>query len=436
MVPQLMKPLRAFRRKYAYVTAQPSGRAAVFFTFEGILYTLAFSMINNNNNLFAMRLGASDLQISLLTTFSQITGLTFLIPGAILTDRLSDKRRMVTLALLMLSVSYFLIGFTPFFGSYRYYAFLVLMSISVCPLTLYNTSWQAYFSDVIPIEHRNRILSSRTAGTFLAGMAVSLVCGNLLAAFEGYDAKIRVHQSFFWTASVLLIIQIIVLNRIDHTGDGTRKAVKLSEIKDTIVGLSRNKLFLSFLGTSLFFHMTWQSDWTLYFLGQVRYLGLNEAWLSYVSIGGTLAQFLSVGLWRRVNDKMGVRFGIIFGNIGLAGCVASMLIATGVPASAGPVVFLVLNTLSNVTYPAVQMNLLQCLLQVAPEKNKTLSISIYTMFITLSNAFMPMAGVAVYTALGGDLSAYRTTFWIIFCLRIISTGLWTLRWYLLRNEPK
>lgn len=101
-----------------------------------------------------------------------------------------------------------------------------------------------------------------------------------------------------------------------------------------------------------------------------------------------------------MNEKMGVRFGIILGNVGLAGCVASMLIATSLPASSGPVVFLVLNTLSNITFPTVPLNLLQCLLQVVPEKNKTLSISIYTMFISLSNAFMPMAGVAVYTALG------------------------------------
>jgi MFS family permease len=436
MVPQLMKPLRSIRRKYAYVVAQPAGRAAVVFTIEGVLYTLAFNMINNNNNLFAMRLGASDLQISLLTTLSQIAGLLFLIPGAILTDRLSDKRRMVTLALLMLSASYLLTGFTPFLGDYRYYAFLALMSLSVCPLTLYNTSWQSYFSDVIPIRHRNRILSGRTAGTFLAGMAVSLVCGNLLTAAEGIDAKIRVHQAFFWTSCALFIIQVLVLRKIDRKGDGSRKAVDFSEIRETVAGLFRNKMFLSFLLTSLFFHMTWQSDWTLYFLGQVRYLGLNEAWLSYVNIGGTVAQFLSVGLWRRVNEKMGVRFGIILGNAGLVGCVVSMLIATSVPASAGPVVFLILYTLSNITFPTVSLNLLQCLLQVVPEKNKTLSISIYTVFISLSNAFMPMVGVSVYTALGGDLPAYRATFWIILCLRIISTGLWTLRWYMLRGEAK
>ena len=133
---------------------------------------------------------------------------------------------------------------------------------------------------------------------------------------------------------------------------------------------------------------------------------------------------------------MGVRFGIILGNAGLACCCLSMLAATSVPASVGPGLFLVLNTLSNITFATVPLNLLQCLLQGVPEKNKTLSISIYTMFIALSNAFMPMTGVRIYTALGADLQAYQTTFWIIFCLRLISIGLWTLRWFLLRREVK
>jgi MFS family permease len=182
--------------------------------------------------------------------------------------------------------------------------------------------------------------------------------------------------------------------------------------------------------------MTWQLDWTLYFLGQVRYLGLDEAWLSYVSIGGTLVQFLSVGLWRRVNEKTGVRFGIILGSAGLTCCTLSMLAATSVPASAGPVLFLVLHTLSNVTFATIPMNLLQCLLQGIPEKNKTLSISIYTVFIALSNAFMPVTGVRIYTAFGADLNAYQAAFRIIFCLRLISTGLWILRWLMLRREAK
>lgn len=436
MIPVLRNPLQNARRRYADIAAGPAGNAMLLFTFEGILFTLVNNMINNNNNLFAMRLGASDMQISLLTTFSQIAGLIFLIPGAIMTDRLSNKRRMVILSLSMLAVSYFFIGFVPAFGTYRLLAFIILLSVSVCPFTVYNTSWQAYFSDVIAIEHRNRVFSSRTAGTFLAGIVVSVVTGTLLASAIDLQAKIRIHQVFFWVACILLMLQIFVLSRIKSVNTGAKTVIGLKDLAKAIAELFTNKKFLGFFGVALFFYLTWHIDWTLYFIGQVRYLGMNEAWLSYVGIGGTLVQFLSVGFWSRVNEKMGVRFGIIPGGLCLIGCPIAMIIATSVPISIGPTVFLVLNTIFNLTFATIPLNILQCLLQVIPEKNKTLSISIYTVFISLSNAFMPMLGVKLYTALGGDLNGFRLSFLIIFASRIISTGLWVLRWLLLRKEER
>ena len=74
------------------------------------------------------------------------------------------------------------------------------------------------------------------------------------------------------------------------------------------------------------------------------------------------------------------------------------------------------------------------MLEVIPEKNKTLNISIYTALVTLSNGVMPFVGVNVYRMLGANLKALHTVFWIIFALRIIATGLWALRWRLLRDE--
>ncbi len=406
----------------------------ILFAIEGILFTLVNNMVNNNNNLFALRLGASDIQISLLTTFSQIAGLIFLVPGAVMTDRLPNKRRMLIVSLSLLAVSYLFIGFVPALGAYRYLAFLIMLSISVCPLTVYNISWQAYFSDVVAVERRNRVLSKRTAGTFLAGIAVSVVTGALLASAADTQAKILVHQIFFWAACILLILQIFVLTRIKSTNTATQTVIGLKDLAKAVTGLFKSKKFLGFFGVALFFYIAWQIDWTLYFIGQVRYLGMNEAWLSYVAIGGTLVQFLSVGFWSKVNEKMGVRFGIIPGGLTLIGCPLAMIISTSIPISMGPTVFLILHTICNVTFATIPLNILQCLLQVIPEKNKTLSISIYTVFISLSNAFMPMLGVKLYEAFGGDLKAFQLSFVIIFIIRIISMGLWVLRWLLLRKE--
>jgi hypothetical protein len=106
------------------------------------------------------------------------------------------------------------------------------------------------------------------------------------------------------------------------------------------------------------------------------------------------------------------------------------------PLNIAPTIFLVSCTLSNFGFATIMLNIMQCLLQVIPEKNKTLSIAIYTLFISFSNAVMPMAAVKVYNMLGSNLKALQITFLIIFILRIISTGLWTLRWWMLRNEPK
>ncbi|MCX7711791.1 MAG: MFS transporter [Clostridia bacterium] len=411
-------------------------RNMLLFAIEGILITLVNNLVNNNNNLFASRMNASDFQLSLVIALPQFVGMLVLIPGGILTDSMSNKRRMVTLSLFMLAAFYAVLGFVPFMKEYSLIAFLCLLALSVAPMTMYNASWQAYFSDVVPEESMNRTFSLRTQGTFLISILAPIVTGVLLSSTDSNDTKIMFHQTFFWAASLLLILQALVLKRISGGNVHSPVKTRLHDLKTAVTDLAHNKRFLGFVGVALFFYLTWQVDWTLYYIGQVTYLKLNEVWLSYVSIGGAVVQFLTIGFWSQMNEKYGVRFPIILGNLGLAFCPASMIIATSCSAETGPVVFLLLNTLSNFAFAAVMLNILQCLLQVIPEKNKTLSIAIYTVLVTFSNAVMPMIGVQVYSALGSTKSALQTTFLIIFAFRIVSTGLWTLRWWLLRNEPK
>jgi hypothetical protein len=134
--------------------------------------------------------------------------------------------------------------------------------------------------------------------------------------------------------------------------------------------------------------------------------------------------------------KRGVRFGIIFGSLGLAIFPVGMIVATGLPVDQGRFVFLIVHTLASMTMAVITLNVQQCLLQVLPEKNKTLNISIYTVLITLSNAAMPLVGVTLYTKLGADLVAFQITFFLIIVIRIIATGLWILRWWILRKEAR
>lgn len=436
-----MKITRRFLRQnlipsIIHTAALPANSLLIFFTVEGVLNTLVNNLVNSNNNLFATRLGASDYTLSLVITLPQLMGMLALIPGGIATDRMGNKRNMVTGSLAVLAGLYLLLGFVPAFGPFRLIAFLALLAIASGPMTIYNVSWQAYFSDVVDIEDRNKILTARTGLAFLIGLSVPLISGALLASTDKIGDKIVLHQTFYFIGVLLLLLQIIMLRRIKSDRKQLSTGIGVLDLKAALVELIHNRKFLGFAGVALFFYLTWHIDWTLYFIGQVSYLGMDEAWLSYINIGNALVQFLTIGFWSRLNRRMGVRFAIIFGNLGLALCPVSMIVATSISPDHGKILFLILNTISNIALATTSLNVLQCLLQVIPEKNKTLNISIYTVMVTLSNAVMPLVGVFFYNLLGGDRKAFHVIFLIIFVLRIVSSGLWTLRWWKLRWEPK
>lgn len=413
----------------------PTNRILLLFTIEGILITLVNNIVGFNNNLFATRLGASDYELSLVTTLPQVVGMLVLIPGGILTDRMNNKRNMVIGALSLLVAFYVAIGFVPLLGTYKLVAFLLLTAMSMGPMIIYNVSWQAYFSDVVEIEERNSILTHRTSLTFLIGIIIPFASGALLSSAATVGRKLSIHQTYLWIGAFLLLMQIFVLKQIKSRQEHSVAGFGIRNLRVAFLELIHNKKFLGFISVALFFYMTWQLDWTLYFIGQVKYLKMNETWLSYTNIVNAIAQFLTIKFWSRLNVKHGVRFGMIFGSLGLALFPIGMIIATSTTFALGRIIFLTFHTLASLTMAVIMLNVLQCLLQVLPDNNKTLNISIYTVFITLSNAVMPMAGIMIYTHLGADLKALQTTFLIIFSMRIVATSLWALRWWRLRKEP-
>lgn len=412
----------------------PRNHVMRLFTYEGILITLINNLVGSHNNLYATRLGAGDYELGLVTMLPQLVGMAVLIPGGILTDSLKNKRDMVTSALMTVAGVYILIGFVPALGYSKLGAFLALLALSSAPMTIYNVSWQAYFSDVVHPNGRNGILAVRSSISFLIGITITLTAGALLSSASTNAEKISIHQVFLWVAAGLLLLQVYVLKKIPSNVTTQTKRLKLVDLKKAFKDLIHNRKFLGFVSVAIFFYMTWHIDWTLYFIGQTQYLGMNEAWLSYVNIGNAIIQFLTMGIWSRINSRHGVRFAIIFGSLGLTLCPVGMIIGTSISTGNARLIFLIMNTLFNISLATTSLNILQCLLQVIPENNKTLNISVYTALVMLSNGLMPLAGVSIYRNLGADLQALQTIFAVIFVLRIIATGLWALRWWILRKD--
>jgi len=414
-----------------------SNPVAMRYAMDGLLVALAVNIASNNNNLFALRLGAGDYQLSLVQFLPQLFTMLILIPGGLFAGSLHNKRRIIIGALITGAMGYLLCALSPLFRfmntgnelnpAYSIYFFLAFLALAAGAMATYNISWQSFFPEVVSLQERNHVLTMRSHMDVFISIPLPLLVGTILLHTAAGRGKIIVHQSFYLCAALFLVLAAINYHRIKAVRPAAPKRVSFFETKKAMKSLVRNKQYMLYIGTALFFYMTWHFDWTLYFIGQVSYLKMNEFQIGLTTLGATTAQFLTMRFWSRVNEKHGVVLPVTFGILGLSLCPVAMIISTSLPVSIGPYVFLPLHAIVSLPLAAITLNMLQCLLQVADEEYRSFSISVYTCLICLSNAVMPVAGIALYRALGGDRNGLRLTFAIIFTLRIAAAFLWLVR---------
>jgi len=192
---------------------------SVRYGIDGILTLGAISLVGNNNNLFAQRLGAGDFHLSMLQFMPQMMNLVLLIPAGLIIDSMGNKRRMLSWALIAAGILFATAGSTAFIPVNAVYFFLIFIAVATASVTIMNLSWQAFFPEVvaedenpndsnannIQAENRNSVLTFRARMTMFVSLIVPLAVGVILTSIPSYDGKIAAHQTFYILAAVLLI---------------------------------------------------------------------------------------------------------------------------------------------------------------------------------------------------------------------------------------
>jgi len=397
---------------------------------DGILAASAVNIASNNFNLFALRLGANDFQLSLVQFMPHIFTLLVLIPGGLFMDSLHNKKRIVIVMIMAVMLGYFLCGISPFAGIHSIYFFLGSLSLTGGAVALYNIAWQSFFPGIVGPNLYNQVLTLRTRVTLISSMIAPLLVGVVLTRIGTVSGKIMAHQVFFISAVLLLFLAALNFRKFITAQSASlfTKHLSLSEIRTAGKSFLHNKSFMLFACTALFFYTTWHFDWTLYFIGQVNYLKMNEFQLGLIPLGAAAIQLITLRFWSRMNERYGVVLPFTFGILGLSLCPIFMIIAVSLPSFLGPHLFVVLHFSAHIPFCVITLNLYQCILKVTDSKNRSFSISVFTSMTCLSNAIMPVAGVSLYHTLGANINGFRYTFWIIFVLRIMAALLWLLWW--------
>lgn len=404
----------------------PRCRLLILFGLEGLLLQYAVSLNSLANNLYATNLGATDTQIGLVQTVPNMAAVLFLIPFGLLGGRTRRSRTVPLFLLLFLGISYFGYAAVPWLSLGRMEAFFAFLGMTVGGIAIYNAQWQNFFGDAVDMPQRNGVLTVRNRCLFFTGVIVPLLCGTLMTAAPHVEEKLRVLQIFYALAGVCMLLQAFVLWRIPcpaRRDEELNKKAGLAVFRQALGHMAHHRAFRSFFVCIMLFYFSWHFDWSLWYLAEVQYAGMNEAQLSLFQALCSVCQMIFIGFFAGLCRKKSEHYAILWACAGLWLCPVMVAGMLWIPMQARAVYFIVIGLVGNIPQCVISMCTVQMLLQVCPRANRALIISLYTLFVTLSNSLLPLLGVQVYTALGSNEHA---VFWVNSIESLVRAGVFIL----------
>ncbi len=406
--------------------------------YHGICAILALNMAAPFIGIFAVKLGASEYQVGLLSSGPALVSLLSMIPGGRFMDKRAHKKKPIAVFIMLQRVFYLFIATIPFFVPDRRAHLLVLAVTAMnIPASIANIGWQAFISKVVPVERRAGVFATRNRLMNLAGTVVVLVAGRLID-IAGFPAG---YQIFFAGAFLLSLLEVWVLGKVDEgTGEfgekgGTRQQGTIGEKGETATGggedalaigdagqndhgaskgllrrLSVPDAFLRYTAASVFYYLALQAPWPIFTLYQVKVLEANNTWVSLLNLTNTSGSLLGYGFWARQCMKRGNMSTLVIATAGIFAIPVVYAFSRSLP------VIVCFNLFTGIVFSGVNLALFNRLLEVTPERSKASFIAYYTTAINVSGIFAPMVGVGLL-----NLWGFRWAFLICALMRLMAS---------------
>lgn len=357
-------------------------------------------MVAPFTSIFAIKLGASQLQVALLSSAPAMVSLLAMIPGAGLIDR-QDKKKRLTFFFFFLHRLFFLtLATIPFFPpSIRAVILVTLVALMNFPGAISNVAWQSFISRIIPPRQRAEAFASRNKLMNLVGTAVTLMAGLVLDHIK-FPFN---YQIIFTLAFFIALIELKVFNRIEEpegknnfvseaeepVGSAGARVNRFRKLQRTLGEILGETRFIRYTLASAFFYFVWQVPWPLFNWYQVKVLGANNVWVSILNLMNTGGSLFGFKFWVNVIGKHGNLKALFYSSINI------FIVPVVYAFSKNLYTIAAFNLLIGAIFSGVNLALLNTLLEVTPEHRKTSYIAYYNTAITAATIISPLTGVSL-----------------------------------------
>jgi len=361
---------------------------------HGAWQSLAASLYSPFLGVLAIKLGASNLQVALISALPAAVSCVASVLGAQVL-RPFERKKGAACAFTFAN-RLFLLGIAalPLFSEdSRAGALVLLIALMNVPGAIGNIAWQALMADAIPSERRGEAFAMRSRIVTAVCFLPTLVGGYVLDVLSfpmGY-------QVVFVVAFAASVMEVRALS-MTYEPRCDAERVPTDSDSGGLRGFDRRALLgqiarAGFTPRAMLFYFGWMMAQPLFTIYYVRVLECGNLWVAVFSIVSSMAQYLSFPLWSRYAAKKGNTTALAAATAGMA------LTPIMVAVSPWPWLVAAFSVSMGFFTSGTTLLMLNTLLEVSPAENRTEFIAYHNAAVNLTSFVGPLIGRALVDSL-------------------------------------
>jgi len=157
-----------------------------WFWFDGLFSAASENIVGNFVGLYILALGATQAQIGLMSSISNLAGAVVLLPGAYLAEHMASRKKVTLLTGGGVArLALLLLVFIPILFK-NWNVIWIAIGLSVIHDSMGNLgypSWMSVTHEIVPMEGRGRYFGARNFVMGITGIVFTLLAGKLISQF-------------------------------------------------------------------------------------------------------------------------------------------------------------------------------------------------------------------------------------------------------------
>jgi MFS family permease len=343
---------------------------------------------------FALRLGASNLTVGLLTSLPALINIFFQIPAARLIERERERRRILLVSGLFMRLPVFLVALVPFLRAWRAEAVVYVTALGTIPAAVSNVAFTAMLAEVVAPRDRARVVSVRNALLSAVTMVTVLASGRALDILV-FPVN---YQLIFTLAFLTSLLSLYYLGRVAMPHTEPLPAAVASgrrlDLRQWLHTLLARRDYLRFGLGAFVYHWGLYLPLPLYSIYRVRELGISEGWIGALATVESAITIVAYYVWGKIAARRGSRSVLLFGILG----VSFYPLGTALCRSVTPLLLVV--SISGIFSPAWTLGLFNGLLEVVPTERRATYVAVFNTLMNVPAFIAPLLGTTLAGMVG------------------------------------